>query len=161
MQVPGFVEDVTGGPDNGFSFGEGCDTTRILNLENTFAREFRGIDVRLTAIEAVLPHLATKADLSRLETRMYEMQASLQAEISGLRGEMQAEIGGLRGEMQAEIGGLRSEIGGLRSEMHTAIADLRSEMQAGMGRLQATLMKWFLASTFTTITVVALITRKM
>ena len=115
MQTPKFEEDVTVGPENAFSFGEGCDTTRIYNLENTFTKEFRGIDMRLTAIEAVLPHLATKADLSRLETRMHEMHGSLQA-----------------------------EIGTLRTDMHIA-----------MGKLQASMMRWFLASTLTTITVVA------
>ena len=48
------------------------------------------IRAQLSAVVAVLPHLATKADLTK-------------------------EIGALRGE----IGAVRGEVGGLRGEMHS------------------------------------------
>ena len=122
MQTPGFEEDATVGPENAFSFGEGCDTTRIYNLENTFAREFRGIDMRLTSIEAVLPHLATKADLIRLDARVQEIQAVIPHLAT------------------------KADLSGLETKMHAA-----------MSKLQASMMRWFLASTFTIITVVAVL----
>ena len=48
------------------------------------------IRAQVSAITAVLPHLATKADLG-----------ALRGEMGTLRGEMRGEIGSLRGEMHS------------------------------------------------------------
>jgi len=61
----------------------------IENFVGESAKEFRNIDVRLTKIEATLPHLATKADLTNLRT-------DLMAEMSGLRTDMKVEMSSLK-----------------------------------------------------------------
>ena len=53
----------------------------IENFVGESVKEFRNIDVRLTKIEATLPYLATKADLTDLRTDMM-------TEISGVRVDM-------------------------------------------------------------------------
>jgi len=55
------------------------------------------IRAQVSAVSAVLPHLATKADLTR--------------EIGALRGEV--------GEVRGEVGAVRGEVGTLRGEMHS------------------------------------------
>ena len=116
-----------------------------------------------SAREAEEPHVATKADIARLETlivgtrsdlqgQIGDLRADMQAEIGGLQGQigslradMQAEIGGLRADMQAEIGGLRAdmqaEIGGLRADMQAEIGGLRADMQAEIGGLRADMQR--------------------
>ncbi len=103
-----------------------------------------------SAREAEEPHVATKADIARLETLIVGTRSDLQGQIGDLRADMQAEIGGLQGQigslradMQAEIGGLRAdmqaEIGGLRADMQAEIGGLRADMQRQMGELQSDL----------------------
>ena len=61
---------------------------------------------RLTRLEAVYEHLATKAD------------------IADLRAEMKAGIGDLRAEMKADIGRLESQTANLRAEIYRINAAL-------------------------------------
>ena len=51
---------------------------------------------RVSRIEGGYEHLATKADLARVETELAQMKAELKADIGRLDG----EIGGLRGEIR-------------------------------------------------------------
>ena len=87
------------------------------------------IRAQVSAVTAVLPHLATKADLTR------EVGA-LREEMGTLRGEMRAEIGTLRGEMHGEMGTLRGEIGTLRGEMHA---------------IESALIKWIVGATIASV----------
>ena len=101
-----------------------------------------------SAREAEEPHVATKADIARLETLVVEFRGESQAQISDFRAEMQTQIGDLRAEMQtqigdsraeskAQIGELRAEMGDLRAEMQTQIGDSRAESKAQIGELRA------------------------
>lgn len=90
-------------------------------------------------IASVMPHLATKSDIS-------ELRAELKADIGELRAELKADIGGLRAELKGEIGGLRAElksdIGGLRAELNSDIGGLRAEVH---GR-EASLLRWLIGT---------------
>ena len=74
------------------------------------------VEQRLTRLEAVYEHLATKAD------------------IADLRAEMKANIGDLRTEMKANIGDLRTE---MKADNGT--------LQAEMHRINATLIRWLVS----------------
>lgn len=60
---------------------------------------------RLSPSEGGYEHLATKADLARVETEIAQMRAEFKAEIAGLDG----KIAGLDGKVEA----LRGEIRGI------------------------------------------------
>lgn len=64
------------------------------------------VEQRLTRLEAVYEHLATKADIADLRT------------------DMKANIGDLRAEMKADNGRLESQTVNLRAEMHRINATL-------------------------------------
>ena len=74
---------------------------------------------RLTRLEAVYEHLATKAD------------------IADLRAEMKSGIADLRTEMKSDLGRVESQNADLRTEMKAGIGDLRAEMKADIGRLES------------------------
>jgi len=57
------------------------------------------VEERVAALEAVYKHLATKADIARLEGRINTLEANLQGQISGLEG----KIDGLEGTMLTAI----------------------------------------------------------
>ena len=82
-----------------------------------------------SAREAEEPHVATKADVARLETLIVDTRSELRGEIGDLRTEMRGGIGDLRAEM-------RGGIGDLRTEMQGEIGDLRTEMQGEIGNLK-------------------------
>jgi hypothetical protein len=100
---------------------------------------------QLSALAAVMPHLATKSDIGDLKAELSSSVGSLRAEmtseIGSLRAEMTSEIGSLRAEMTSEIGSLRAEmtgeIGSLRAEMTGEISSLRAEMKGEIGALRA------------------------
>lgn len=55
--------------------------------------------VQVSGIAAQMPHLATKADLGKLEAQM------------------KADMGNLRSEIKEDIGSVRAEIGSVRAEI--------------------------------------------
>lgn len=74
-------------------------------------------DLRLTALEArldaILPTLATKADLANLRTEFREGLANLRAEFK-------EDMAKLRAEFKDEFAALRADMAKLRDEQHTA-----------------------------------------
>ena len=74
------------------------------------------VEQRLTRLEAVYEHLATKADIA-------DLLAELKADI----GRLEAQTADLRAELKADIG---------RGETRTA------NLQAEMHRMNATLIRW-------------------
>ena len=50
------------------------------------------IEERVAALEAVYKHLATKADIARLEGQITTLEANLQGQINGLQGTMLTAI---------------------------------------------------------------------
>ena len=71
---------------------------------------------RLSRLEGVYEHLATKADITRLE------------------GEIKAEGTRLEGEIKAEGTRLEGEITRLEGEVKTAMAELKTELHKGLNR---------------------------
>ena len=60
------------------------------------AEQTTSLGERVSRIEGGYEHLATKADLARVDTELAQMKAELKADIGRLDG----EIGGLRGEIR-------------------------------------------------------------
>jgi len=60
------------------------------------AEQTGSLGERVCRIEGGYEHLATKADLARVETELAQMKAELKVDIGRLDG----EIGGLRGEIR-------------------------------------------------------------
>ncbi len=60
------------------------------------AEQTASLGERVSRIEGGYEHLATKADLARVETEVAQMKADLKPDIGRLDG----EIGGLRGEIR-------------------------------------------------------------
>ena len=60
------------------------------------AEQTASLGERVSRIEGGYEHLATKADLARVETELAQMKADLKVDIGRLDG----EIGGLRGEIR-------------------------------------------------------------
>ena len=73
------LEDVRAAPIVETLRGDGLER-RVSSLESFVAdatKEFRNIDVRLTGIEAVMPHLATKADLADLRSEIKKVESTM------------------------------------------------------------------------------------
>ena len=71
---------------------------------------------RLSRLEGVYEHLATKADITRLE------------------GEIKAEGTRLEGEIKAEGTRLKADITRLEGEVKAAMAELKTELHKGLNR---------------------------
>jgi hypothetical protein len=85
------------------------------------------VEKRLAALEAVLPTLATKADLA-------ELRAEMRVQIEQLRAETRLQNEQLRAEMRVQNEQLRAEMERLRTEMQ---------------RLVASMYKWLIATVLT------------
>ncbi len=93
-------------PRGGASGGRGGGMDDILKRLGVVESSVAEIRVQVSAIVAVMPHLATKADIGEVR-----------CEISSLRADMQAEIGALRTDTKAEAGCLRAEINALETRI--------------------------------------------
>ena len=77
------------------------------------------VEARLSRLEGVYDHLASKADVAKVET----------------------QIVGLRAEMKGDIAKVETQIAGLRTELKGDIAGLRTEMY----RINAGSVKWLVS----------------
>ena len=57
------------------------------------------VEERLSRLEGVYDHLASKADVAKVETQIADLRAELKGDIAGLRTELKGDIAGLRTEM--------------------------------------------------------------
>ncbi len=82
-------------------------------------------ELRSTFMNNIVPQLATKEDLEKLERRMDEkierLRRELKEEITALRQEFKEEVMELRKEFKEEIAELRREINELRKEMNNML----------------------------------------
>ena len=65
---------------------------------------------RLSRLEGVYEHLATKADIARLEGQNTRLEGELKAESTRLEGELKAESTRLEGELKAAMAELKTEL---------------------------------------------------
>lgn len=106
------------------------------------------VEERLSRLEGVYEHLASKADVARVETQIAGLRAELKGDIAGLdtqmvglRAELKDDIAGLRTELKGDIAGLRTELKGDIGGLQTQIVGLRAEIY----RVNANSMKWLLS----------------
>ena len=110
------------------------------------------INVIRTSQDTDLSKLVSKEQFSLLERDFENFKdiVATKADISDLRTELKTEIGNLRTE-------LKTEIGDLRTELKTEIADLRTELKTEIHTTKNDTIKWFVAISFTQISVIAAI----
>ena len=65
---------------------------------------------RLSRLEGVYEHLATKADIARLEGQHTGLEGEIKAESTRLEGEIKAESTRLEGEIKAAVAELKTEL---------------------------------------------------
>ena len=99
------------------------------------------MEARVARLEAIIPTLATKEDLVKLELKL---EKTIRTEITAV----QQEIGGIHreiGNIHKDIGNLRGEMGNLRGEM----GNLRGEM----GKIEKTVATLVIKAMIAMITI--------
>ena len=69
------------------------------------------------AISAVIPHLATKADLGQVKTEIAAVRGELASGIAAVRGELATGITAVRGEMATGMESVKAKIASMESTM--------------------------------------------
>ena len=64
------------------------------------------VEERLSRLEGVYDHLASKADVAKVETQIADLRAELKGDIAGLRTELKGDIA----KVETQIVGLRAEM---------------------------------------------------
>jgi len=101
------------------SEGGGGDVEDILKRLGSVEAGVSELKSQVSGILAVLPHLATKADVADVRT-----------EVAGVR---------------IEVGGVRTEVAEVRGE----VAELKGEMGAAISGLEARIIKWIVGTLLT------------
>jgi hypothetical protein len=102
------------------------DVLKRLGIVESHVSELRP---QVSAILAVLPHLATKADLA-------ELRSTIKTDIADVRV------------------ALTSDIAGVRAALSAGLADVRGELRAGIAAVETRMIKWIVA-TMTTLAALA------
>ena len=96
------------------------------------------VEERLSRLEGVYDHLASKADVARVETQIADLRTELKGDIAGLRTELKGDIAGLRTELKGDIAGLRTEIYRVNaSSMKWLLSFMTAFMIVGLGAMTA------------------------
>ena len=64
------------------------------------------VEERLSRLEGVYDHLASKADVAKVETQIADLRTELKGDIA----KVETQIAGLRTELKGDIVGLRAEM---------------------------------------------------
>ena len=64
------------------------------------------VEERLSRLEGVYDHLASKADVAKVETQIADLRTELKGDIA----KVETQIAGLRAELKGDIAGLRTEM---------------------------------------------------
>jgi hypothetical protein len=114
-------------------------------------RVIRESQIRVEAmLEAVLPHLATKAEVSDLRAQTAANFGAFRSEIgegfNAFRSETETRFTAFRSETEARFGEFRAETGAsyaaLRGEMIAGFASLRTEMISGLADKPSKTYMW-------------------
>jgi hypothetical protein len=100
---------------------------RLGNVESDVSE----LKSEVRGILAIVPHLATKADVMDVRTAV----ADLRSEMNELRGEMKSGLSEVRAEMAAGLGSVRAE-------MAAGFGALKAEMAAR----ETAFLKWIIAT---------------
>ncbi len=99
------------------------------------------MEARVARLEAIIPTLATKEDLVRLELKI---EKTIRAEITAV----QQEIGGIH----REIGNIHKDMGSLRGEMGTLRGEMGS-LRGEMGKIEKTVATLVIKAMIAMITI--------
>ena len=106
------------------------------------------MEARVARLEAIIPTLATKEDLVRLELKI---EKTIRAEITAV----QQEIGGIHreiGNIHKDMGSLRGEMGTLRGEMGSLRGEM-GELRGEMGKIEKTVATLVIKAMIAMITI--------
>jgi hypothetical protein len=124
--------------DSGSGGGQVEDILERLGHVETDVSDLK---LKVGAILATVPHLATKADVMDVRSAVAELRAETSSAIGSLRSDMERGLGSLRAETSSSMGTLRADMergfGSMRAEMSSAIGSLRADMENGFGSLRA------------------------
>ena len=76
---------------------------------------------RLSRLEGVYEHLATKADIARLEGQLTRLEGQIKAEGTRLEGEIKAEGTQLEGQITQREGEVKAAMAELKTELHKVL----------------------------------------
>ncbi len=99
------------------------------------------IKAQVSGLVAVMPHLATKADLASLRT-------ALTGDTASLRTDLTSDIASVRTE-------LKTDIASLRTELKTDIASVRTEV----AQVESSLIKWIVGTSLAAVSMAFVIAR--
>jgi HAMP domain-containing protein len=105
-------------------------------------------DIRalVSALTAVVPHLATKAEVSALSGNVDALRGELKADMPHLA--TKAEVNALRGELKADMPHLAT-----KAEVNA----LRGELKADMHAMESSLIKWIVGTAIASVAVASAI----
>ena len=111
---------------------------------------------RVSRIEGVLPHLATKADV-------VESEARVTRQIADLRTETRTQIVESEARVTQQIANLRTEttrqIAETEARVTRQIADLRTETQTQIAKSETRMIRWMIAIASLMVAAITLIDR--
>jgi hypothetical protein len=125
---------------SGSGGGDVEDVLKRLGNVETHVSELRS---QVSAVLAIIPHLATKADVADVRTGVGQVQADLTTGIGGVKADLGTRIGGVQADLATRIGGVQADlatrIGGVQADLATGIGGVQADLATGIGGVQANL----------------------
>ena len=116
------------------------DVLKRLGLVESSVSEIR---TQVTGIAAVLPHLATKSDLTE---QVGLLRTDLTEQVGLLRTDLTEQVGLLRTDLTGQVGLLRTDLTGqvglLRTDLTGQVGSLRADLTEKIGLLENRIVKW-------------------
>ena len=142
---------------SGSGGGDVEDILRRLGNVETDVSEVRS---QVSAILAVIPHLATKADVADVRAAVGQVHADVMTAIGKVNADLSAAIGKVNADLSAAIGKVNADlsaaIGKVSADSTAAVGKVSADLAAAVGQFKADvaavetrIIKWIVATVLT------------
>jgi hypothetical protein len=104
---------------------------RLGNVESHVS-ELRS---QVSAIGAIIPHLATKADVSDVRAAVGQVGADLAASVGQVKADLAASVGQVKGDLAASVGQVKGDLA-------ASVGQLKADVAA----VETAIIKWIVAT---------------
>ncbi len=116
----------------------------ILNRLGAVESHLSDIRVQVNGLAGLIPHLAAKADIGKLEARMTSevgrLETKMTSELGRIETQMKSELEPFETKMTDELGALKTEMSGLSAQLpHLAT-------KGDIGHLEASIIRWLVGT---------------
>jgi hypothetical protein len=124
----------------------GGDVEDILKRLGNVESHVSELRSQVSAIGAIIPHLATKADVSDVRAAVGQVGADLAASVGQVKADLAASVGQVKGDLAASVGQVKGDLAASVGQVKGDLAASVGQLKADVAAVETAIIKWIVAT---------------